>query len=183
MSPTRIQTLLFIFPRIRQSRSWPSWHLTMILSKPSSLTAIPSTSLAAGMGILPMSSSLTTFLLPSYLTLLFSFCCLRTFLRLFSFCVCSESVYLICIFCSWSRCLFLSDTFIFTSFEILEKIQLFGRLVLRDKRKLFVYSGASILIKAYADHEFQIQVLKVFLYLFQICGESLVVCFGVLGWV
>ena len=71
MSPTRIHTRRFIFPRILQSLSCPSWHFTMILSKPSSLTAIPSTSLAAGIGILPMSSSLTTFFLPVALRSLF----------------------------------------------------------------------------------------------------------------
>jgi len=75
MSPKRIQTLLFIFPRIRQRRSWPSWHLTIIRSKPSNLMAIPNTSLAAGTGILPMSSSLTIFLLPKRIMLLLSSCC------------------------------------------------------------------------------------------------------------
>jgi len=66
MSPTRIQTLLFNFPRIRQRRSCPSWHFTMILSKPSNLTAIPSTSLAAGKWMFPIPSSLMTFLLPNF---------------------------------------------------------------------------------------------------------------------
>jgi len=65
-SPTRTQTLLFNFPRIRQRRSWPSWHFTMILSKPSIRTAIPNTSLATGNWMFPISSSLTIFLLPNF---------------------------------------------------------------------------------------------------------------------
>jgi len=67
MSPTRTQTLLFSFPLILQRRSWPSWHFTMTRSKPSSLTAMPRTSLATGNCILPKSSSLITFLLPNSL--------------------------------------------------------------------------------------------------------------------
>jgi len=67
MSPTRTQTLLFSFPLILQRRSWPSWHFTMTRSKPSSLTAMPRTSLATGKGIFPKSSSLMTFLLPNFL--------------------------------------------------------------------------------------------------------------------
>lgn len=64
MSPCLIQTLLFIFPRILQRRSWPSWHFTNSLSKPSSLAATPNTSVPTGNCIRPKSVSLTTFLLP-----------------------------------------------------------------------------------------------------------------------
>jgi hypothetical protein len=66
MSPKRTQTLLFNFPRIRQRRSRPSWHFTMTRSKPSNLTAIPSTSLATGKWMFPIPSSLTIFLLPNF---------------------------------------------------------------------------------------------------------------------
>lgn len=68
MSPTRTQTLLFSFPLILQRRSRPSWHFTITRSKPSSLTAMPRTSLATGKGIFPKSSSLITFLLPNFPT-------------------------------------------------------------------------------------------------------------------
>jgi len=64
MSPTRTQTLLFNLPRTLHNRSLPSSHFTIILSKPSIRTAMPSTSLAAGNWIFPKLLSLTTFRLP-----------------------------------------------------------------------------------------------------------------------
>ena len=64
MSPSLIQTRRFILPRIRQSRSLPSWHLTRIRSKPSSFTTTPKTSPCAGYTSSLISPSLNTFFLP-----------------------------------------------------------------------------------------------------------------------
>ena len=68
MSPTRTQTLLFNLPRTLHNRSLPSSHFTMILSKPSIRTAMPSTSLATGNWIFPKLRSVTIFFYPFPLT-------------------------------------------------------------------------------------------------------------------
>ena len=67
MSPVRIHTRLFIFPLIRQRRSFPSWHFTRTRSKPNSRVATPSTSFATGRTKSLISSSLRTFFLPTVL--------------------------------------------------------------------------------------------------------------------
>ena len=66
MSPSLIQTRLFIFPRIRHSRSLPSWHLTRMRSKPRSFTTAPKTSPCAGYFISPIAPSLSTFFFPKH---------------------------------------------------------------------------------------------------------------------
>src|SRR5665648_236852 len=70
MSPSRIQTRLFSLPRTRHNRSLPSWHLTMILSAPSILTAMPNTSKEEGKTIPSMLLSFVIFLLPIFSTLI-----------------------------------------------------------------------------------------------------------------
>jgi len=154
MSPKLIQTFRFIFPLIRQTRSCPSWHFTKIRSKPSSLTAVPNKSLAAGNCMLLMSSSLITFRLPifltylNYLILLLYVCCLRMFSFQFSSSMCNAVLQMIDIFYSWSPNPLLDYTFTFTSLIYFEKVQLFSRTSLRYKRKLFKYGSSSALIKA-----------------------------------
>ena len=73
MSPSRIQTRRFILPRIRHNRSLPSWHFTMMRSKPSSFTTTPKTSPCEGYTISLSSPSLSTFFLPKHSTSRFSF--------------------------------------------------------------------------------------------------------------
>jgi hypothetical protein len=68
MSPSRIQTRRFILPRIRHNRSLPSWHFTMMRSKPSSFTTTPKTSPCEGYTISLSWPSLRTFFLPKYCT-------------------------------------------------------------------------------------------------------------------
>lgn len=77
MSPSRIHTRLFSLPRILHNRSLPSWHLTNIRSKPSILTAIPSTSFLLGNNMFSKFSSLMTFLLPNFRTSRSEHGCLR----------------------------------------------------------------------------------------------------------
>ena len=68
MSLFRIQTRRFILPRIRHKRSLPSWHFTMMRSKPSSFTTTPKTSPCEGYTISLSCPSLRTFFLPKYCT-------------------------------------------------------------------------------------------------------------------
>jgi hypothetical protein len=68
MSPSRIHTRLFSLPRTLHNRSLPSWHLTIIRSKPSIFTATPSTSFLLGNNMFSKFSSLMTFLLPNFRT-------------------------------------------------------------------------------------------------------------------
>src|SRR5665647_762571 len=70
MSPSRIQTRLFSLPRTLHKRSLPSWHLTVILSAPSILTATPNTSFAEGRTMLSRLPSFVIFLLPIFFTYL-----------------------------------------------------------------------------------------------------------------
>jgi len=64
MSPSRIQTRRFSLPLIRQRRSLPSWHLTIIRSAPNIFIAIPRTSFDEGRTILSRLPSFVIFLLP-----------------------------------------------------------------------------------------------------------------------
>ena len=69
ISPSLIQTRLFSLPRTLHMRSLPSWHLTVILSAPSILTATPSTSFEEGSTMLSRLPSFVIFRLPIYLHL------------------------------------------------------------------------------------------------------------------
>ena len=66
MSPSLIQTRLFSLPRTLHIRSLPSWHLTVILSAPSILTATPNTSFEEGKTMLSRLPSFVIFRLPIF---------------------------------------------------------------------------------------------------------------------
>jgi len=96
------------------------------------------------------SAALRTFRVVAYVNYLMphpSFCCQYTFSFPFSSSMNSELVQMICIFYNFLPYLLLSYTILSTSSIFLEKIQLFGRASLQDKRKLSNHSNAPALIK------------------------------------